>query len=83
VNANILAATSDISRPGDVFNVGSGQNYSVLDIAKMMKGEYTFLPERVGEARHTLANITKIKQYFGWEPKKSLLEYMENREYDT
>lgn len=83
VNANILAATSDISLSGDVFNVGSGQNYSVLDIAKMMKGEYTFLPERVGEARHTLANITKIKQYFGWEPKKSLLEYMENREYDT
>ena len=83
VNANILAATSDISLSGDVFNVGSGQNYSVLDIAKMMKGEYTFLPERVGEARHTLADITKIKQYFGWEPKKSLLEYMENREYDT
>ena len=83
VNANILAATSDIHLAGDVFNVGSGKDYSVLELANMMKGEYTFLPERVGEARHTLADITKIKQYFGWEPKKSLLEYMENKEYDT
>jgi nucleoside-diphosphate-sugar epimerase len=49
----------------------------------MMQGEYTFLPERVGEARHTLADITKIKQYFGWEPKKSLKEYMENKKYDN
>ena len=83
VSANIAAATSDKELKGDVFNVGSGQNYSVLDVAKMMKGEYTFLPARVGESKSTLANIAKIKQYFGWEPKKSLSEYMENREYDT
>ena len=83
VSANISAATSEINLKGDVFNVGSGKNYSVLELAEMMKGEYTFLPERVGEARHTLADIAKIKQYFDWEPKKTLEEYMENREYDT
>ena len=83
VAANISAATSAINLKGDVFNVGSGKNYSVLELAEMMKGEYTFLPERVGEARHTLADIAKIKQYFDWEPKKTLEEYMENREYDT
>jgi UDP-glucose 4-epimerase len=83
VNANLLAALSEIDLKGDVFNVGSGKSFSVLELAKMMQGEYTFLPERVGEARHTLADITKIKQYFEWEPKKSLKEYMENKEYDN
>ena len=83
VNANIFAAVSSKNLYGDVFNVGSGKNYSVLELAKMMKGEYTYLPERLGEARHTLADTTKIKKYFGWEPKKSLIEYMENKEYDT
>lgn len=58
-------------------------NYSVLEVAKMMSTEYTHLPPRQGEARHTLADITKIKQYFGWEPKKSLKEYMENKKYDN
>ena len=83
VNANLLAALSEIDLKGDVFNVGSGKSFSVLELAKMMQGEYTFLPERVGEARHTLADITKIKHYFEWEPKKSLKEYMENKEYDN
>lgn len=83
VNANIFAAISSKNFYGDVLNVGTGKNYSVLELAKMMKGEYTYLPERLGEARHTLADISKIKQYLYWEPKKSLEEYMENREYDT
>jgi UDP-glucose 4-epimerase len=83
VDANIRACLYSEPLKGEVFNVGSGKNYSVLDIAKLMEGEYTRIPARVGEAKHTLANITKIKQYFGWEPKKSLLEYMENKEYDT
>jgi len=83
VDANIRACLHSKPLNGELFNVGSGKNYSVLELAKLMKGEYTFLPERIGEVRHTLANISKIKQYFGWEPTKSLLEYMENREYDT
>ena len=81
--ANIMTATSSIDLRGDVFNVGTGQNYSVLELAKMMGGEYTHIPARVGEARSTQANINKIREYFGWEPRKSLKEYMENREYDT
>ncbi len=83
VIANITAATSNHDLRGDVFNVGSGKNYSVLELAKMMGGEYTHVPARVGEARQTLANINKIKEYFGWEPRKSLMEYMEKKQYDT
>ena len=79
--ANFIAATSDNNLKGDVFNVGTGINYSVLEVAKMMGTEYTHLPPRQGEARHTLANITKIKTVLGWKPTKYLKTYLENKEY--
>lgn len=83
VTANILAATSDKNLKGDVFNVGSGENCSVNYLAKQIGEKYTYLPARVGEARHTLANISKIKNVLGWQPTKSIFEYMENQEYDN
>ena len=83
VNANILAATSEVDLRGDVFNVGSGENCSVNYLAKMIGERYTYLPARVGEARHTLADISKIKNVLGWKPTKSIFQYMENREYDN
>ena len=69
VNANILAANIDNKEPvGKVINIGTGTNNSVLEIAKMIGGEYVFLPARDGEARETLANITSAKKLLGWEP---------------
>jgi nucleoside-diphosphate-sugar epimerase len=49
----------------------------------MMGGEYTTVVPRIRESKHTLANVSKIQKIFGWEPKKSLKEYMENKEYDN
>ena len=83
VSANIAAALHPEPLNAEVFNVGSGINYSVLELARMMEGEYNHLPARVGESRHTLADITKIKKVLGWSPSKSLKEYMENKEYDN
>ena len=83
VNANILAATSEVDLKGDVFNVGSGENCSVNYLAKMISERYTYLPARVGEARHTLADISKIKNVLGWQPTKSIFKYMEKQEYDN
>ena len=71
VNANILAATKEIDEKyyGQVYNVGSGENISILEIAKMISDDYVFIPPRPGEAKTTLANIDKIKNVFGWDPK--------------
>jgi len=67
--ANILAALTDNEEAfGEVFNVGTGRNHSVLELAQMMGGEYTHIPARVGEARHTLANNQKIRTILKWEP---------------
>ena len=77
VQANILAATTTNEGAfNQIFNVGTGQNNSVLDIAKFINTEYKFIPARLGEARETLADNTKIKALLGWEPTVSFLEWL-------
>jgi UDP-glucose 4-epimerase len=80
VQANILAAESTNENVvGEIFNVGTGKNYSVLDIADMIGGEYTFTEPRKGEARETLADINKIKKLLNYEPKTDLKDWIEGR----
>lgn len=69
--ANYLAANSNISN--EVFNVGSGKSYSILEIAKMIQsrigGEIEFGPIPNGEIRNITANISKIKEKLNFNPK--------------
>tara|TARA_Y100000004_G_scaffold122949_1_gene138230 strand:- start:2227 stop:3114 length:888 start_codon:yes stop_codon:yes gene_type:complete len=78
VNANILAATKDIDDEcyGTVYNVGSGKNYSVNQIADWISTNQTNIPPRDGEARVTLANVERMRLTFGWEPKVELSEWI-------
>jgi UDP-glucose 4-epimerase len=61
---------------GQVYNIGTGINYSVNEIADMIDGDRINIPPRLGEARITLANITKAKNDLGWNPKIQLTEWM-------
>jgi nucleoside-diphosphate-sugar epimerase len=62
---------------GETYNVGSGRNFSMLELAKMVGAKnIDFLPQRPGEARETLANTDKIRDAFGWTPKKNLKDYI-------
>ena len=83
VNANIAAMNCQNTLNANIVNIGTGKSYSVLDLAISMGGEYTHISPRQGEARHTLADITKAKELLNWEPKYSLEKYMENKEYDN
>ena len=83
VSANIAAMKKEQNLGGEIINIGTGLSFSVLDIAKMMGGEYTYVPAREGEAKRTLADITKAKEILDWEPKYTLEKYMENKEYDN
>lgn len=67
VEAFILAARSRISQ--EVFNVGSGKTYSINMIVKLLGGKVTYVPKRPYEVRCTHADITKIRNMLGWEPK--------------
>ena len=78
VEANLLAATTESEDAcGQVYNVGTGINHSVLELAKMIGGEYVHIPPRVGEARNTQADNSKIKSILGWEPVYSFVDYVE------
>lgn len=78
VNANIMAAISnpESSAFGQVYNVGTGKNHSVNEIAKQISDSTINIPPRIGESRVTLANNQKLKETFGWEPKVTLEEWI-------
>jgi UDP-glucose 4-epimerase len=71
VEANYIAAMSNYEVGGEVFNVGTGENVSVLELAKGISEDIEFVPSRPGEAKETLADSTKIKS-IGWKPTKNI-----------
>jgi UDP-glucose 4-epimerase len=83
VSANIACMNNQTNLNGEIINIGTGTAHSVLDIAKMMEGQYVFVAARKGEARHTLADNTKAKTILGWSVTKDLTTYLTNKEYLT
>lgn len=77
VNANIMAALSNNHNIlGQIFNVGTGINHSVLDLVKMIGGDFEHIAPRIGESRITLADTSKIKNMIGWESNIKLEEWI-------
>lgn len=78
VNANIMAAMSDPDSNafGKVYNVGTGTNHSVNQIANMISDNTVYIPSRLGEARETLADNSKMRNTFGWKPKVQINEWI-------
>ena len=76
--ANYLASLMPGVRDnlGGVFNVGSGVNYSVQEIADAISDNQTYIPKREGEMDTTWSNIDKINQVIGWKPEVDVLEWI-------
>ena len=60
---------------GDEFGIGSGEAYTILEVAQMFGGEIEMLPERKGNRMSADVMVEKTKA-LGWEPKKKLKEYI-------
>lgn len=67
VAANIAALSSTVR--GEVFNVGSGKNISVKELADMISPNQIHTEGRKGDSTATLADISKIKAALGWSPR--------------
>lgn len=78
-NANLMAALANLEDEyyGQVYNIGNGENISILEIAQMISDNYIHIPPREGEAKTTLANIDKAKNTFGWSPKLNVKQWIE------
>lgn len=72
VRANVMVA----GRPDLVgtFNVGSGRNRSVNEVAALVGGPVVHVPPRLGEARVTLAGVERLRSALGWAPTVDLPE---------
>ena len=81
VAANILAGDHTETLNGDVFNVGNGNNYSVNEVMDMFGGPTQFLENRI-EPSCTLADNSKLRTKFGWEPKGHLPTFIEQYKKD-
>ena len=78
VNANIKAALANIDDKcfGQVYNVGTGLNHSINEIAAMISDNKINIPARPGEAKISLANNTKLRETFDWEPTVKLEDWV-------
>ena len=73
VEANVLAWQKDVPS-GEIFNIGFGKHYSVMDVASMIGGPVETIPKRQGEYLMTWCDNSKAKKLLGWEPKISFEE---------
>ncbi|GJD50594.1 dTDP-L-rhamnose 4-epimerase [Methylobacterium crusticola] len=70
------------SAPGQVYNVGSGQDWSVREVAQILAramGKPGLEPEitgqaRTGDIRHCIADIGKIQRELGFRPRRDFAE---------
>ncbi len=73
VSANLLAAKAPASISGRVFNVATGKRVTLLDAYKAIKditgytGGINFQPERNGDVKHSLADISLSRRLLGYE----------------
>jgi UDP-glucose 4-epimerase len=80
VEANIKAsqfvAPENLWEWGQVYNIGTGTNHSINQIAALIGGEKMHIDPRPGECRITLANTNKAKEHLGWTPKIRLEDWI-------
>ncbi|MGO9340640.1 MAG: SDR family oxidoreductase [Terracidiphilus sp.] len=81
VHANLLASEALAEKvSGKVFNVATGKRISLNQAVEMLRratgyrGEVRYANERSGDVRHSLADISRAKECFDYEP---LVEFTE------
>jgi len=74
------AALAAVGHAGDIFNVGTGQETSVLELHRLcakaagVAAEPRFEPARLGDARRSVLDVSHAAEELGWRPRVSLEE---------
>ena len=82
VDANIkameLLLQDEYMEEMEAFNIGTGTNYDINELAEMIDPDNTTetLPDRPGEAKETKADIDKAVNVLGWTPKHNLKDWL-------
>lgn len=78
--ANVAAVDGDSE--GLPVNIGSGETYSIKELADMISPEQVFLPPRRIDLKATHANIDRAKEVLAWVPTIGLLSGMAEMKAD-
>lgn len=72
-----LVSLSEGTHAGEIYNLGTGKNYSINELAGLFNPiEIKYLPQRPGEARNTLADISETVAKTGWKPQINIEDYI-------
>lgn len=75
VEANLLACRANSQSAGKVFNVATGRRVTLNETFQLLRGltSYTgqpkYGPERGGDIKHSLADISQAEKHLGYKPK--------------
>ena len=76
VDANLLACQAPAAAvAGKVFNVATGRRVDLNETFRVLKkiigyaGEVNYAPERAGDVKHSLADLTQAEKHLGYKPK--------------
>jgi len=76
VEANLLACKAPAKHvAGGVFNIATGQRADLNQTFRLLKtligypGEVKYAPERAGDVKHSLADISRAEKFLGYQPK--------------
>lgn len=71
-----LIAMAKCEKNEGIFNLGTGKNYSINEVATLFDCPFEYIPPRPGEARTTLADISVSRDVLGYSPKHDLESYI-------
>jgi len=75
VRANLLASKAPAAEvAGRVFNIATGDRVDLNETFRLLKkltgyaGDVAYAPERTGDVKHSLADLTLARRHLGYEP---------------
>lgn len=76
VDANLLACKAPVKEAaGRVFNIACGRRIDLNETYRLLKkligyqGEVGYAPERAGDVKHSLADLSQAEKHLGYKPK--------------
>jgi len=66
----LIAASQQIKN--EEYQLGSGKDYSILEVASMFDTDITFIPARRGDRRYGRADVDKTLASLGWKAEMTL-----------
>ncbi len=76
VDINIKASTTELNSYGDYYNVGTGEAISINNLASWISDKIEYTEGKIGELKHSCADITKTCYTFGWKSNRKLKSFL-------